>query len=298
MSRQRRPLPPEDSKPESPAADADRPRGPGRSDVGADGSGVASGLANALQNTVGWKRITGEGLSESEKEARRATDTRDALQQLSIRQIKAAVKAAGGGTRSDRTIRRWKQNGRIPDSQVAELVRRRASIAELGGVKAAAQMLGRSPSAIYAWQAGRTHDLSKDAGKKLHRHEVLTAVRRHTQPAAVTKAGQPGGAKAGLLGGAKPMLRITGRIGFVGNGTKYPPRERTMDLSLAQWPERDVEELMVAINDREWVTVQQIIERVATEGWATGGGGYDRQYDDQNGFRIESLDDAYFYLGK
>lgn len=295
MSRQRRPLPPEETGPQSAADGAERPRGPGRSDVAAGGSGAASGLADALKNTVGWRRLTGEGLSESEKAKRDAADTRDALRKLDPAQINAAVKAAGGETRSKRTIRRWKQRGHIPDSAVADLVRRRAAIAEMGGVKAAAQTLGRSTGAVYDWQAGRTHDLSKTAGQTMRRHEVLSAARRHTQPARA--ASSAGAAKDRPLGGAKPKISITGKIGFVGNGTKYPPRERTIDLSLAAWPERDVEEMVVAIDAGDLAVVQQIIERVATEGWATGGGGYDRQYDDSNGFRIESIDHAQFYLG-
>lgn len=289
MSRQRRPLPPEETGPERAADGADRPRGPGRSDVAAGGSGAAAGLADALKNTVGWKRLTGEGLAASEKAARDAADTRDALRKLDPAQINAAVKAAGGTGRSKRTIRRWKQKGHIPDSAVADLVRRRAAIAELGGVKAAAQTLGRSTGAVYDWQAGRTHDLSKAAGKRMRRHEVLSAARRHARPARSAVEGRP-------LGGVKPKISITGTIGFVGNGTKYPPRDRTIDLSLADWPEGDVEEMVVAIDSGDMGTVQQIIERVATEGWATGGGGYDRQYDDQNGFRIESIDSAHFYF--
>lgn len=256
-----------------------------------------------MKDTVGWRRLTGEGLSDAEKAVRDAADTRDALRKLDPRAINAAVKAAGGSARSERTLRRWKQRGHIPDEAVADLVRRRAAIAELGGVKAAAAALGRSAGAVYDWQAGRTHDLSKDAGKTMHRHEVLAAARRHANPPRETKKKASKKKRSGAAVSApkpplpRPRISLTGTIAFVGDGTKYPPRERTIDLSTAQWPERDVEEMIVAIDGDDMTTVQQVIERVATEGWATGGGGYDRTYDDANGFRIERIDSAHFYLG-
>lgn len=82
----------------------------------------------------------------------------------------AACKAAQDAGRrppSRRTFRRWKQQGRIPDDRTADLVARRAEITRMGGVDGAAQQLGRSPSAVYDWRAGRTKSLRPDAQGRL-----------------------------------------------------------------------------------------------------------------------------------
>ncbi|WP_139319518.1 hypothetical protein [Gordonia sp. CNJ-863] len=100
----------------------------------------------------------------------------------------AACKAAQDAGRrppSRRTFRRWKQQGRIPDDRTADLVARRAEITRMGGVDGAAQQLGRSPSAVYDWRAGRTKSLRPDAraASSMHRSPSASSTAASTSPA-------------------------------------------------------------------------------------------------------------------
>lgn len=96
----------------------------------------------------------------------------DMRAQLGNDGLRRAAIAAGhtgrdGRGPSDRTLRRWAQNDRIPDARLAESVRRRAEVERMGGVKAVAAKTGRSPSSVRRWQAGKTKNLSGDANKRL-----------------------------------------------------------------------------------------------------------------------------------
>lgn len=93
--------------------------------------------------------------------------SRNHLATIGYQGVRKAAVDAGRAPPSPRTFRRWKQHNRIPDERVADLVARRAEITRLGGVEGAAIQLGRSPSAVYDWQAGRTKSLRPDAQGRL-----------------------------------------------------------------------------------------------------------------------------------
>ncbi|HEY9312913.1 MAG TPA: hypothetical protein VIQ49_11585, partial [Williamsia sp.] len=91
---------------------------------------------------------------------------------VSVRQIRTqigndglrqAAIDAGRTPPSDRTLRRWAQQGRIPHSDVAERAQRRAAIERLGGISAVAKKIGRSPSAVSRYRSGATNELRADA---------------------------------------------------------------------------------------------------------------------------------------
>lgn len=91
----------------------------------------------------------------------------DQIAGLGYDEICAAAVAAGHSPPAKRTVRQWRQQGRIPKGDIADLVARRDIIARLGGPEAAARALGRSKSAVYAWRAGRTGHFLPDAGARL-----------------------------------------------------------------------------------------------------------------------------------
>ncbi|MCZ9635093.1 hypothetical protein [Rhodococcus sp. BH5] len=101
----------------------------------------------------------------------------DQLSQLSsIRDVRTRIGAEGlrqaaidAGRRppSDRTLRRWVHDGRIPHPDVAANAQRRAAIDRLGGVRAVAAVVGRSPASVSRWQSGKTNQLRGAANRKL-----------------------------------------------------------------------------------------------------------------------------------
>jgi DNA-binding transcriptional regulator YdaS (Cro superfamily) len=118
-----------------------------------------------------------------------ATETGiDQLSHLSsIRELRNQIGAAGlrqaaidAGRRppSDRTLRRWVHDGRIPHASVASNAQRRAAIDRLGGVQAVAAIVGRSPSSVSRWQAGKTNQLRGAANRKLADARVTETLAR------------------------------------------------------------------------------------------------------------------------
>lgn len=96
-------------------------------------------------------------------------DTRSQLGNEGMRKaaLAAGYKGRDGKGPSDRTLRRWAQNNSIPDARVAESMRRRAEVKQMGGVKAVARRTGRSESSVRRWQSGQTKNLSGDAAPRL-----------------------------------------------------------------------------------------------------------------------------------
>ncbi len=291
-------------------------RGPGRQ---ISDAAVADELQSSLEDTLGYKRITGKGLTEAELEQRHIEDTRRALRSLDDEEINAAITAAGGEARKDRTLRRWRQKGRIPvvvvrpsddgkpRPSVEELVNRRATIKELGGVDEAAAKLGRKKRSVQRWLTGETRSFSKGAKTTMHGHQVVTAARRHAvAPKKPARPGRPTPRSAAKPAATKghpaapaptapvPKIRVTGMIAYVDHGHEYPARERTIDMTTVGWPEDDVDALLLAVHDDDTAKVQELIERAMTERYVQGA--HDREYSDDNLMRIESIDRIELYF--
>lgn len=277
-----RPLDDDDDDDDAPAAGSGGPRGEGRT-----AGSVSSNAFAKLRESLPWKRITGQGLSERELQARRVDDVKRDLESLDKDELKDVIKqATDGGERSDRTIRRWKQKGNIADRKIAELVRRRVAIKEYGGVKATARALGRSEGAVYDWRSGRSNDFSKDAKTAMQQHQTISEAVHHLGAGGDDAMPRPS------------KLIVSGDIEFVGNNTEYGARERTLNLNLVSWSESDVEELILAMAAEDELQTIQVIERAASERWITDGPNstYQRVYDNSNGFRIHSLTDIKFQM--
>jgi hypothetical protein len=79
--------------------------------------------------------------------------------------LRQAAIDAGRTPPSDRTLRRWAQQGRIPHPDVLERAQRRAAIERLGGIDAVAAKIGRPRSAVSRYRSGETNELRADASK-------------------------------------------------------------------------------------------------------------------------------------
>lgn len=285
-------------------------RGPGRQ---ISDAAVASELQNSLEDTLGYRRVTGEGLSDAELKERHADDVRRALRSLTDEEINAAIVDAGGTKRRDRTLRRWRQLGQIParvvpapddgkpKPSVEELVYRRAAVKELGGVDKAASKLGRKKRSVQRWLTGETKSFSKEAKTTMHKHRVVTAARRHavapkkTTPKRLPTKGHPAAPKGAPKPAAPaPKFRVTGMFAYVDHGNEYPARYRTIDMSTVGWPEEDVDALLFAIREKDTAKEQELIERALTERYVQGA--HDREYNDENYMRVESVEHVELYF--
>ena len=192
--------------------------------------------------------------------------------------LRQAAIDAGRRPPSDRTLRRWAQLGRIPHADVAELAQRRAAIQRLGGVKAVAQKIGRSPSSVRKWQAGHTHELRNDAKSKLKAAKAKDTMR-----------------KAGVLRSdgttKRAVIQVTGRVHVrSGDEAGYDYRTRTLDFANSDTPfsTEESEQLAAALANDDQARVVAILERHATIDYPENKG-FDR-YSDQFGFHFDAID--------
>lgn len=250
-----------------------RATAPTKKATGLDGMKVhvagaaAAGVAKAQTSSGGLA-----GLTSKVSVAQLRTEAGDAgLRQAAI--------DAGRTPPSDRTLRRWAQQDRIPDARTAELAHRRAAIERLGGVQAVAKMIGRSPSAVSKYQTGVTQQLRNDANSKLKKAKATDTMK-----------------KAGVIkpdGSTKiATIQITGRV-HVRNGNEegYDFRTRTMDFANSDTPfsEAESQALAMALANDDQARVVAILEQHATMSYPESSG-FD-QYGDQFGFHFEAIDD-------
>lgn len=127
---------------------------------------VTASVAGGKQVSVDAAAV--RDLSKSRRTGIVAARTpRDQLNEIGYDAVRKAATDAGRKPPSARTFRRWRQQNRIPDVNVAKLVARRDEIKRLGGTADAAQQLGRSERAVRDYQAGRTRNLRPDARSRL-----------------------------------------------------------------------------------------------------------------------------------
>ncbi|MET4614127.1 hypothetical protein ABIC28_005140 [Rhodococcus sp. PvR044] len=241
--------------------------------VGFDGMNVkvaaaaAEGVAKSQETSSGLAGLT----SKVSVKQMRGEVGKDGLRQAAI--------DATGKEPSDRTLRRWVQQDRIPDPQVAELAQRRAAVERLGGVDAVAAKIGRTASSVRKYQSGKTNDLRNDAKSKLKAAKAKDTMQ-----------------KAGVLrpdGTSKvATVQVTGRI-HVRNGDEvgYDFRTRTLDFANSDSPfsAEESQELAVALANDDQARVVAILERHATLDYPENKG-FDI-YSDKVGFHFDAIDD-------
>ncbi|MFX1760919.1 hypothetical protein PV766_23695 [Rhodococcus sp. As11] len=227
---------------------------------------AAAGVAKAQETSRGLAGLT----SRVSVRQIRTEIGNEGLRQASI--------DAGRTPPSDRTLRRWVQQGRIPHAEVAELAQRRAAIARLGGVNKVARKIGRSPSSVRKYISGKTNELRNDARSKLKDVKAKDVM-----------------GKAGVFnpdGTPKiATIRVTGRV-HVRNGDEagYDYRTRTLDFGNSDVPFSAVESeaLAAALANDDQARVVAILERHATIDYPENKG-FD-VYSDQFGFHFDAID--------
>jgi len=243
-----------------------------QSTVGLDGMKVtvaaaaAAGVAKAQESSRGLAGLTSR------------VSVRQIRSEIGNEGLRQAAVDAGRTPPSDRTLRRWAQQGRIPHADVAELAQRRAAIQRLGGVSEVARRIGRSPSSVRKYMSGKTNELRNDARSKLKEVKAKEVMRR-----------------AGVLrpdGSPKvATIRVTGRV-HVRNGDEagYDYRTRTLDFGNSDIPfsAEESEALAAALADDDQARVVAILERHATLDYPENKG-FD-VYNDQFGFHFDAID--------
>lgn len=222
---------------------------PAQQAVGLDGLKVSvadaatSGVARSKQvKSGGLAGLTG---TVSVQQVRKEIG-REGLRQAAI--------DAGRTPPSDRTLRRWAQQGRIPHADVAERAQRRAAIERLGGIGAVAAKIGRSRSAVSRYRSGETHELRADAGKKLRNVKAQDVMKR---AGVLRPDGQPKTATIRVKGGV--MVRN-------GSDEGYDYRVRTLDFANSDttFSGEESSELAAALANDDHARVVALLERHAT----------------------------------
>ena len=240
--------------------------------VGLDGMKVkvaaaaAAGVAKAQESSSGLAGLT----AKVPIKQMRSEIGNDGLRQAAI--------DAGAKPPSDRTLRRWAQQDRIPHASIAELAQRRAAIARLGGVNEVAKKIGRSPSSVRKYMSGKTNELRNDAKSKLKAAKAQVTMH---QAGVLKPDGTPKIA----------TIRVTGRV-HVRNGDEagYDFRTRTLDFGNSDVPfsAEESQALAMALANDDQARVVAILERHATLDYPESKG-FD-VYGDQFGFHFDAID--------
>jgi len=138
-----------------------RTKKPAQQAVGLDGLKVSVATA-ATSGVEKSKQVKTGGLAGLTSKV----SVKQLRKELGNEGLRQAAIDAGRTPPSDRTLRRWAQQGRIPHPDVLERAQRRAAIERLGGLDAVAQKIGRSRSAVSRYRSRETNELRADASKK------------------------------------------------------------------------------------------------------------------------------------
>ena len=249
---------------------------PAQKTVGLDGLNVSVSTA-ATSGIEKSKSVKSGGLAGLTSKV----SVRQIRTEIGKEGLRQAAVDAGRKPPSDRTLRRWAQQGRIPHPDVTERAQRRAAIERLGGIDAVAQKIGRSRSAVSRYRSGETNELRADAKKKLKNVKARDIMDR---AGVLRPDGQP----------KKATIRV--RVGVsVRNGSEegYDYRVRTLDFANSDSPFSldETRELAMALAGDDHARVVAILERHATMDYPENKG-FD-QYRDTFGFHFDSIESVH-----
>ena len=249
---------------------------PAQKTVGLDGLNVSVSTA-ATSGVEKSKSVKSGGLAGLTSKV----SVRQIRTEIGKEGLRQAAVDAGRKPPSDRTLRRWAQQGRIPHPDVTERAQRRAAIERLGGIDAVAKKIGRSRSAVSRYRSGETNELRADAKKKLKNvkaHDVMD------RAGVLRPDGQP----------KKATIRVRGGVS-VRNGSEegYDYRVRTLDFANSDSPFSldETWELAMALAGDDHARVVAILERHATMDYPENKG-FD-QYGDTFGFHFDSIESVH-----
>jgi len=182
--------------------------------------------------------------------------------------------AAGLGiARSERTIRRWRKEGRIPHTAVETLVQRADQVTRHGGIEEAAQQLGRTVPTMTTWLTDPDHELTPQARQQISDRDRTE--RRSSAGIPVKKDGS----LARL-----PKLVASGNVwvkGDTDSDTYFA--HRNVDVLL---DEETAEAILAASEAGDYFGARQAAEAFLSEYHAGCAG-----YSDEHGWHFDDLDE-------
>lgn len=201
------------------------------------------------------------------------SDLRNSIGADGIRQ--AAINA-GRRPPSDRTIRRWVKNNRIPHDGVDMRAQRRALVERNGGVAETASRLGVSPSTVSRYQQGVTTQFRSGRTRR--------AEARVQAGDALNRAGLAD-ARGQLL--RTPTISITATFEYRNDGKSSGDYRGARGFDIAGMNADDAQSFAHSIASGDHASAIAAIEQHLTLDYATTFADYDAD----TGFHIESIND-------
>lgn len=184
--------------------------------------------------------------------------------------LQAAIKA--GQARSPRTVRRWRQQGRIPDPNIAALVQRADQVKRWGGEAEAAKKLGISEQNVREYLDNPGHQLPPAAVSAADRAD------RHDKR---SKAGIPVDRNGRLA--RLPRLKASGTVWVKGDtDSETYEAHRNVDILL---DEDTAEAILTAAELGDYDAAREAAEEYLSTHHAGCNG-----YGDDMGWHFEDLD--------
>lgn len=184
------------------------------------------------------------------------------------------AKLVTGRAPSDRTLRRWAQQNRIPNAELAEALERRRFVKANGGTQTLARILGRSPSAVRRWVLGRQRSFRGDA------NAVATAARIRER---MIKAGMMG--PDGQMKAPSIHMMASVEVRSAEHGYSYITSARQINATAeTPLPQSKAIELAAALVTNQTATVLAIIEEHASTHYASFS-----DYNEDEGFHLDHI---------
>jgi hypothetical protein len=193
------------------------------------------------------------------------------IRRLGVEQVRE-IAAGLGLARSARSVRRWRYESRVPNSVIAELVKRVDQIDRLGGAEAAADELGTPPDTIQQWLSNPDAELPKPAVETVAGHDRAEARTRAGIP--VDRTGRPT---------RRPRLVASGYANVKGDtSSEDDSRDRSVDITI---DEGLADSILTATEAGDLDTALADVEEYLSTNHASASG-----YGDDYGWHFESLD--------
>lgn len=240
---------------------------------------AATGSTTVHVATAAVEGFIDKGLTGELGSLNRGASVKEIRSTLGTTDIQRIVGATGKKPPSERTIRRWVQQDRIPDAHIAEILDRHRFVTEAGGVAAVADQVGRSASSVRKWVNGRQDNFRGSAREDAARQRLEENMIRAgvMTPTGILKT-------VTIKFVATVEVRVSGPKGY-----SYTTKDRQfnfdggMDASSLLGRD-DTYELAVAVANGEHARVIAILEAHASTRYAAF-----EEYDDENGFHISSI---------
>ncbi|MFI5782611.1 hypothetical protein [Nocardia sp. NPDC051570] len=194
-------------------------------------------------------------------------------EQIGAAGLRQAAIDAGRTPPSDRTIRRWIQQDRIPHDVVAELAQRRGLVTRFGGIKGGAAAMGVSDKTVSRYQTGKSASLRPTTERGLSEARATDALARADLADRRTGALQ-----------RRPAVTVTAAFQYRNSGTTSSDYRASRSFEI-QLDEPVASDFAAAVAREDHAAAVAILERHLTLEYATTFA----DFDDDTGFHMESV---------